>query len=334
MLNAPVPPPPPPAPELAPVVPVAPAPAAAPRLSPVPVTVRDTSSTPVISFQDLLQPAKTDTRSRKKRKRKRGKKLLSLLIVGGLVAGGVYAARNLPIVQHALGRDHQAKPLPETPLVRPSITSAEFSVTLSAVQNGAPNNVTTKVKVDYLNGVGESAVESQTGGAFTSSDEIRTREFVFHPGAAPTDPWTRQPRAPGALDPYDATEFIPMVDGLVDQTLRDAAEPIGSKSEKVGDATLTTLTYRLERAKVPEIAPAIFAMVPWLFDVPNAATLTVRVSYDDSGLVRHLVFSVDPPQPGTGVDATWITGYELDVTALNLPVAIPVPVNFVDAPPA
>ena len=55
--------------------------------------------------------------------------------------------------------------------------------------------------------------------------------------------------------------------------------------------------------RFPGIAPAIFARVPWLFDVPNASTLTVKVSYDETGLVRQLFFGVDPPQAGTGVDA-------------------------------
>jgi len=291
----------------------------------------------VISFQELLQPAKSDARTSKrttKRKRKRGKKLLGLVVVLGAFAVGGYAARNLPIAQRLLGHDEQAKPLPEVPLVRPSITSAEYTVTLTAVQNGVPNNVTTKVKVDYLAGVGETVTENQTGGAFSSADQVRTRDFLFQPGAAPADPWTRQARAPGVVDPYDSTDFIPMVDGLVDQTLRDATTPVASKTEHVDGATMTTLTYRLERAKVPEIAPAIFARAPWLFDVPNAATLTVEITYDDSGLVHHLRLGVDPPQPGTGIDATWVTGYELDVTAVNLPVAIIVPNNYVDVPAA
>ena len=92
------------------------------------------------------------------------------------------------------------------------------------------------------------------------------------------------------------------------------------------------MTYVLDRARVPEIAPAIFAKVPWLFDVPNATTLTVEVSYDQTGVVRHLFFGVDPPQPGTGVDATWVTSYALDVTSLDNPITIVVPIDVVDVP--
>jgi hypothetical protein len=69
-----------------------------------------------------------------------------------------------------------------------------------------------------------------------------------------------------------------------------------------------------------------------LFDVPNASTLTVEVSYDKAGVVRHLAFRVDPPQPGTGSDATWVTSYSMDVTTLNVPVTIDVPVDAVDVP--
>ena len=36
-------------------------------------------------------------------------------------------------------------------------------MTSSAVQNGVPNNVTTKVIADYINGTGQSTVENQTG---------------------------------------------------------------------------------------------------------------------------------------------------------------------------
>ena len=165
-----------------------------------------------------------------------------------------------------------------------------------------------------------------------TAQEIRTPEFVFHPGAAVGAAWTRQPRVPDTPSPYDSADFIPMINDVVDQPLRDAVEPNSSKSEKVGTATITSLHYVLDRSKVPEIAPAIFARAPWLFDVPNATTLTVDVSYDESGVVRHLYLGVDPPQPGTGIDATWVTGYTMDVTSLNGPVAIVVPVDAVDVP--
>ena len=317
-----------PAPDPAP----APTPAPVPtplRLSPVSTPVRDTGSLPALSFQELLQPAKTDIRPRK-RKKKRGRKLVVLVLLVGGVGG--YMFRNAEPVQRLFGHGHEAKPLPVQPFVRPNITSAEYTVTLAAVQNGVPNNVTTTVKADYINGVGESTVESQNGGEFSTSDEIRTRDFLFHPDPATIDAWTRQPRVADVVSPYDTAAFIPMIDGIVDQTLRDATEPQSSRSEKLGETTITTLKYRLDRARVPEIAPAIYAMVPWLYDVPNATTLTVEVSYDDSGLVRHLFFGVDPPQPGTGAGATWVTGYTLDVTAVDLPIAITVPATFVDVP--
>ncbi|MGZ4794082.1 MAG: hypothetical protein ACXWBO_19685, partial [Ilumatobacteraceae bacterium] len=92
------------------------------------------------------------------------------------------------------------------------------------------------------------------------------------------------------------------------------------------------LTYVIDRARVPELAPAIYARVPWLFDVPNATSLTIEITYDDTGLVRHLNFRVDPPQPGTGSDATWVTSYTMDVTSLNTPVAIEVPTDAADVP--
>jgi hypothetical protein len=128
-------------------------------------------------------------------------------------------------------------------------------------------------------------------------------------------------------------ELIPMINDIIDQPLRTATEPTSSKSTKTDGVVITTLTYVLDRARVPEIAPAIFARVPWLFDVPNAPTLTVEVSYDDTGLVRHLYLGVDPPQPGTGSDATWVTSYAMDVQVLNGTVAITIPVDTVDVPP-
>jgi hypothetical protein len=56
------------------------------------------------------------------------------------------------------------------------------------------------------------------------------------------------------------------------------------------------------------------------------------VTYDESGLIRHLFLGVDPPQPGTGVGATWVTGYLMDVTSLNAPVSIVIPLDVVDVP--
>ena len=298
------------------------------RLStPVPVI---TSSTPAISFQDFIQPAK-ETRPAK-RKKKRGKKLLTTMILLGMIGGAGYYLRNAAPVQELLGRDQAAAPLPAVPFVRPSVTSAEYSVTLSAVQNGVPNNLTTKVQVDYVNGTGQTTIESQVGGAFTTSQEFRTRESILRPGQAFGAAWTRQPRLPEAPSPYDTADFIPMINDIVDQPLRDAMEPKSSRMSEADAMLITTLTYVIDRAKVPEIAPAIFAKVPWLFDVPNATTLTVEVSYDESGLVRHLFFGVDPPQPGTGIDATWVTSYTMDVTSVNAALAIPVPTEAIDVP--
>jgi hypothetical protein len=283
------------------------------------------------SFQDLRQPAKAEARPIK-RKRKRGKKLLIVLVLLGAAGGAGYYFRNSQPIQKVLGHERAAATLPDVPYVRPNIASAEYTVTLSAVQNGVPNNVTTKVEADYAGGVNRSTIDSQVGGAFATAQEIRTSEFVFHPGVEFGTTWTRQPRVLESPSPFDAAEFIPMISDIVDQPLRDATEPTSSNSKTVDGSTITSLTYVLDRADVPEIAPAIFARIPWLFEVPNATTLTVEVSYDESGLVRHLLFSVDPPQPGTGSDATWATDYSMDVTSLNAPVVIAVPTDVVDVP--
>jgi hypothetical protein len=294
--------------------------------------IRDTSSVPAINMHDFLQPAKTEVRPTKRKKRS-GRKLFGVLVLLGILAGTGYHFRNTAPVRKMLHRTPAVVPLPDVPFVRPVLISAEYSVTLSAVQNGLPSNVTTKVQSDYANQLGQSTVESQVGGTFSSTQEIRNRESIFHPGLAYGKEWSRQTRVLEAPSPYDAAEFIPMIDDIIDRPLRDTMEPTSSSSRKVDGITITTLRYVLDRAKVPEIAPAIFARVPWLFDVPNAPTLTVVVSYDESGLVRHLYLGVDPPQPGTGSDATWVTSYSLDVATLNAPVVINVPVDVVDVPP-
>ena len=326
-----VPPPPPPVP--APVA--APTPAPVPpalRLSaPVPV-VQNTNSVPAVSLHDFLQPTKTDVRPSKKKKKKRGKKLLTMIVFLGLVGGVGYFLRDAAPVQKLLGHQPPIAPLPDTPMVRPNLTSAEYTVTLSAVENGVPKNVTTKVQEDFANRLGQSTVESQSGGTFTTTREIRTAEVLFRPGQAYGKEWSRQPRAPEAPSPFDTADFIPMVDNIVDMPLRQATKPTKSKSKETDGVNITTLTYVLDRAQVPEIAPAIFARVPWLFDVPNATTLTVQVSYDDSGLIRHLFLGVDPPQPGTGVGATWVTGYLLDVASINAPVSVVIPLDVIDVP--
>lgn len=309
------------------------APAAAPaqlRLSPPTPWTRENTGAQAISFQDLLQPTKLDTRSTK-RKKKGGRKLVSWVFLLGMLGGAAYVARNTSPVQRVLGH-HPAAPLPDTPFVRPPVTSAEYTVTLSAVQNGVPNNVTTKVRADYARNLVETTVESQVGGAFTTTQEIRTADFVLQPNADPTTGWTRQPRTPELASPYDAATFIPMVNDIIDQPLRDGAKPKVSKTARRGGIDVSVLTYVIDRARVPEIAPAIYARVPWLFDVPNASTLTVEVTYDKTGLVHHLAFRVDPPQPGTGSDATWVTSYSMDLDQLNTPETIDVPVTAVDAP--
>lgn len=294
--------------------------------------MRDTSSAPAISLQDFLQPAKTDIRPAKKKKKKRGKKFLTMIVFLGLVGGAAYFFREAAPVQKLLGKEQPVAPLPATPFPRPTVTSSEYAITLSAVQNGVPNNVTTKVRADFVAKVGQSTVDSQVGGQFATTQEIRTIDAVYRPGQAYGKEWSRQPAVPEAPSPYDNPAFIPMIDEIVDQTLRTTTEPTSSKSEKVDGLAITSLTYVLDRARVPEIAPAIYARVPWLFDVPNATTLTVEVSYDESGLVRHLFLGVDPPQPGTGSGATWVTSYLLDVTSLNTPLSIVIPLDVVDVP--
>jgi hypothetical protein len=317
--------PPPPPPPPTPAVPVP-----ALRLSaPVPI-IRDTSSVPVLTLQDLMQPSKSEARPAQ-RKKKRGKKLMTMVLLLAVAGGAGFYFRNSGPIQRLLGHDEIA-PLPDVPFARPNITSAEYTVTLSAVQNGVPNNVTTKVREDFVNAFGESTVESQVAGTFTTTQEIRTRESLIRPGQAYGKLWSRQPRVPDAPSPYDAATFIPMIDDIIDHPLREAMKPTSSKLSEVGGVKITTLTYVLERAKVPGIAPAIFARVPWLFDVPNASTLTVKVSYDETGLVRQLFFGVDPPQAGTGVDAAWVTSYSLDVTSVDVPVVIDVPIDVVDVP--
>jgi hypothetical protein len=294
--------------------------------------VRDTNNIPALSLQELLQPAKAEPRPVKKKKKKRGKKLLTTFVFLGLIGGAGFVLRDAPPIQKLLGHEAPVAPLPDTPFVRPALTSVEATITSTAVANGVPNNVTTKVQADFTTSLGTSTIESQVGGAFTTTAEIRTKDFVFRPGAAYGKEWSRQPRVPETPSQYDTPTFIPMVDDIIDQPLRTATEPTKSKSETIDGMTITTLTYVLDRSRVPEIAPAIFARAPWLFDVPNATTLTVEVSYDESGLVHHLFLGVDPPQPGTGAGATWVTGYSMDITSLNLPIAITVPLDVVDVP--
>jgi hypothetical protein len=317
------PPPPPPPPTPAVAVPAL-------RLSTQVPVVRDTTSVPVMNLQEFLQPNKPEVRP-VQRKKKRGKKLVTFVLLLAIAGGAGFYFRNSAFAQRLLGHDEVA-PLPDVPFTRPNLTSAEYTVTLSAVQNGVPNNVTTKVREDFVNAFGESTVDTQVGGTFTTTQEIRTRESLIRPGQAFGKDWSRQPRVPETPSPYDAATFIPMVDDIIDHPLREAMKPTSSKASEVNGRKITSLTYVIDRAKVPEIAPAIFARVPWLFDVPNASTLTVEVSYDESGLVRHLYFGVDPPQPGTGVDAAWVTSFTLDVSSVDVPLVIDIPIDVIDVP--
>ncbi len=330
-------------PTSAPVIPPQPpAPATVLKLTtPSVAQIRETTITsatkPLLpTYQELIQATADQapqSSSRKiKNSNKRSKKPLVALLVLAALGGGGYYFRNSPQAQRLMGHEQQVAPLPTTPFVRPGVTSAEFTVVTSAVANGVPNKVTSKVVADYTKTTTQSTTDTQIGGVFTSSQEVRTSDAVFHPGAAFGSAWTRQPVVAETPGPYDTPEFLPMIDSVVDQSLRDHAKPTKSKSATVEGTTITSLTYVLDRSSVPEIAPAIFARTPWLFDVPNATTLTVEVSYDQGGLVRHLSLAVDPPQPGTGSDKTWVTSYTMDVASLNAPVTIAVPTDAVDAP--
>jgi hypothetical protein len=288
------------------------------------------------TYQELIQASSDQAAPSKSRKvknsNKRSKKPLVALLVLAALGGGGYYFRNSPQAQRLMGHEQHVAPLPTTPFVRPGVTSAEFTVVTSAVANGVPNKVTSKVVADYAHTTTQSTTDTQVGGVFTSSQEVRTIDSVFHPGATFGSAWTRQPVVPEAPGQFDTADFLPMIDSVVDQPLRDHAKPATSKSETVAGTTITSLTYVLDRSSVPEIAPAIFARTPWLFEVPNATTLTSTVSYDQTGLVRHLSLAVDPPQPGTGLGATWVTSYTMDVVSLNAPVNIAVPTDAVDVP--
>ena len=342
------PPPPPPLPTPAFATPAIegqtpPAPATPPpslRLSaPVP-QIRETSAS-APSLQELLMPNKGEERSatqpkwktaQQKKKKKRGKKLLVAVVLFGMIGGSAYGLRNTAAVQKMLGNESVPERLPDIPFVRPPINSIQYSVTLSSVQNGVPNNVTTTVQEDFSLALGQSTIETQTGAVSTTSQELRTAEFIYRPGQAFSVEWTRQPRVAESPSPYDVPTFIPMIDDIIDQPLRNAMEPTAWNTTVVDGVKLMSRTYVIDRAQVPYIAPAIWARVPWLFDVPNASNMTVEVTYDENGLVRHLFIGVDPPQPGTGIDATWVTGYTLNVTTLNAPLVITIPTEALDVP--
>jgi hypothetical protein len=342
------PPPPPPLPTPAFATPAveastAPPPATPPpslRLSaPVP-QIRETSASGP-SLQELLMPNKGEERSasqpkwktaQQKKKKKRGKKLLVAVVLFGMIGGSAYGLRNTAAMQKLLGNESVPERLPEIPFARPPINSVQYSVTLSSVQNGVPNNVTTTVQEDFTLVLGQSTIETQTGAVSTTTQELRTAEFIFRPGQALGVEWTRQPHVPESPSPYDVPTFIPMIDDIIDQPLRKAMEPVSWNTTVVDGVKLMSRTYVIDRARVPYIAKAIWARVPWLFDVPNASNMTVEVTYDENGLVRHLFIGVDPPQPGTGIDATWVTSYSLDVTTLNAPVTITIPAEALDVP--
>ncbi len=134
---------------------------------------------------------------------------MPMLVLLGLLGGVGYFLRDSAPIQKLLGKQEPAAPLPATPFPRPTITSADYSVTLSAVQNGVPNNVTTKVQENYATALGQSTVESQMGGQFTATGEIRTADYIFRPGQAYGKEWSRQPRVPETPSPYDAARVHP-----------------------------------------------------------------------------------------------------------------------------
>ena len=104
-----------------------------------------TGSAPVMTLQDIFQPAKSEVRP-VKRKKKRGKKLLTTVVLLGLTGGaGVLLPQCCADPEAARSRTLPRLRSPMCHSCGRTITSAEYSITLSAVQNGVPSNLTTKV---------------------------------------------------------------------------------------------------------------------------------------------------------------------------------------------
>ena len=174
-------------PEGAPVPPPPPAVAAppAPRLSP-PIghpDPRDRRAASRRSASRTSSQPKTDTRPTQAQEEARQEAdHLRGVRSAWSVASATTSATPQP-VQRVLRHKSAAAPLPAVPFVRPTVTSAEYSITLSAVQNGVPNNVTTKVRADYLQRPPARAPSrARSAGRSPTSQEIRTRDSIFRPG--------------------------------------------------------------------------------------------------------------------------------------------------------
>ena len=194
-----------------------------------------------------------------RRRRSGGKKLLSMVVVLGILGGGAYLFRNAAPIQKLLGHDPAAAPLPDD-AVR-AADAHERSVhrdPVGCAERRAQQRHDPRCKKTSPTALVRARSTVRWAVSFTSTKEIRTTDSIFRPGQAYGKEWSRQPRVPETPSPFDTAEFIPMISDIIDQPLRDAMQPTSSKATPVNGETISTLTYVIDRAKVPEIAPSIY----------------------------------------------------------------------------
>ena len=162
-------------------------------------------------------------------------------------------------------------------------------------------------------------------------------QSVYLPGRAESDPWTRQPYAPGwRSQRIFNPDAILMYQDVIDPTLRNEA-PTSVQSETRHDTPVTTYSYTFAFADSYESAPSLFE----LFRVVDGnadpdAMVNVTISLDDQWIVRYLDVDVDyhsvlEHRAKSDVGAQYPYRYTMDVIKVtNKPDPVDIPTNTVD----
>lgn len=310
--------------------------------------------------------------STRKRKRKRsGAKFLATLVIIGAAAAGISMTRGTEVMQRVLGHreDHRLDRTTLTP--RFAFASAQLKITVGTMFNngGVPFDVTTTsdVLIDRQSHTAkidrnlertpttvEPGVEAVPfDAAHAEYTEILTTDRTYESPDDPSQPWTAYPNPPGLYGTEIDEHYVPMIDDIMGFELRglasDTAPPVAVSSLRSSlvpraanavppSAVVTTYAFTIDLETYRRAAPVLAGRTNLIG--PPETTVDLTLGFDDTGLLRFADVSIPASvasdiAAATGDGTAAVYHYVLSVDVISgEPLAIEVPANVVDAPPA
>ena len=167
------------------------------------------------------------------RSRSRRKKLLVLVVLFCVIGGAGLTFRNAAAMQKLLGARHSTAHAARR-AIRPAASNERriHSHPVGRAERRAQQRHDQGARRLRSTGVGESTVESQIGGVFTTTTGVPHRRLDLPPGPGLRQALESTASCSGNAEPIRPADFIPMIDDIVDQPLRDAMQPTSSKSTR------------------------------------------------------------------------------------------------------